>query len=80
VGYDLPDPEQFAPSGDKRIYIGHGELEPGLEDVRRLATGLRNKGFAVELAVYEGTGHGLPEPVSGEIERILDFLAAPSSD
>jgi predicted esterase len=58
------------------IFIGHGELEPGLEDVRRLAASLRAAGCEVELAVYQGTGHGLPEPVSEELGRILDFLGA----
>jgi phospholipase/carboxylesterase len=80
VGHDLPDPGQIDAHRNMRIYIGHGELEPGLDDVRGLAAALRAAGFEVKLAVYEGTGHGLPEPVSAEIERILDFLAAPAGD
>jgi phospholipase/carboxylesterase len=78
VGYDLPDPGRFNAPGSFRVYIGHGELEPGLEDVRRLSASLRTRGLEIEMAVYQGIGHGLPEPVSEEVGRILDFLAAPA--
>jgi poly(3-hydroxybutyrate) depolymerase len=75
VGYDLPDPAAAGAPQDMRIYIGHGEREPGLEDVRGFAQGLRDRGCEVEHSVYEGMGHGLPRPISAELERILNFLA-----
>jgi phospholipase/carboxylesterase len=70
------------PAGDRlrllspmRIYIGHGELEPGLEDARRLAAGLRSVGCVVMLQEYAGIGHGLPDSATAELGRILTFLA-----
>lgn len=74
VGYDLPRARDAQALHGMRIYIGHGEREPGLEDVHRLADSLRAVGCHVELAVYRNTGHGIPQPVSSELERILRFL------
>ena len=59
-----------------RLYIAHGEMEPGLEDVRGLAASLHAAGCDVYLAVYSGTGQGLPRPVSSELEKILWFMTA----
>jgi poly(3-hydroxybutyrate) depolymerase len=74
VGYDLPNATAAKAFHNMRMYIGHGELEPGLEDVRDFADSLRGEGCHVELAVYRGTGHGIPEPISSELECILRFL------
>jgi poly(3-hydroxybutyrate) depolymerase len=74
VGYDLPDRTAAKAFHNMRVYIGHGELEPGLEDVRLLADSLRAEGCDVELAVYRGTGHGIPQPMSTTLERTLRFL------
>jgi predicted esterase len=76
VGYDLPDGSAAKAFQAMRVYIGHGELEPGLEDVRALADSLRAAGCNVELVVYGDTGHGIPQPISSELERILKFLKA----
>ena len=74
VGYDLPNATAAETFHNMRVYIGHGELEPGLEDVRDLADSLRAEGCDIELAVYRDTGHGMPQPISSELERILRFL------
>jgi predicted esterase len=74
VGHDLPNGADAGTLHGMRVYIGHGEREPGLEDVRALADSLRAGGCDVELAVYRDTGHGIPEPVSAELARILGFL------
>ena len=74
VGYDLPGGTGLEAFRNLRVYIGHGELEPGLEAVRHLADSLRAEGCEVELAVYQDTGHGMPQPVSPELEGILEFL------
>lgn len=76
VGFDLPDSKGARLLKNMRIYIGHGELEPGLEDVRGLVENLRTHGCDVQLAIYRGTGHGIPQPVSSELERILGYLGA----
>jgi predicted esterase len=59
-----------------RIYIGHGEEEPGLEEVSNLAASLRDQGCSVRLVIYEDTGHGIRQPVSSELRRILDYFKA----
>ena len=76
VGFDLPDSECVHRLKSMRIYIGHGETEPGLEDVRALAESLRSDGCEVYLAIYSGTGHGLPEPASSELDKILGYMKA----
>jgi len=74
VGYDLPLGSDAEALRSIRIYIGHGEREAGLEDVRGLADSLRAGGCSVELAVYRDTGHGIPPPISSELKRVLQFL------
>jgi poly(3-hydroxybutyrate) depolymerase len=74
VGYDLPNATAARTLYNMRLYIGHGELEPGLEDVRGLVANLRAEGCDVQLAIYRGTGHGIPQPASSELERILRYL------
>lgn len=74
AGRNLPDTSGLDVLRGTRVYIGHGGLEPGLEDVRSLAAKLRSHGCEVLLQEYPGTGHGLPEPTSAELRRILEFL------
>jgi phospholipase/carboxylesterase len=74
AGRNLPDTSGLDALRGTRVYIGHGDLEPGLEDVRSLAAALRSHGCEVLLREYPGVGHSLPEPISAELVRILDFL------
>jgi predicted esterase len=76
AGRDLPDSSGLDVLRGMRVYIGHGSLEPGLEEVRNLAAVLRSHGCTVLLREYPDIGHRLPEPVSDELKRILDFFAA----
>ena len=75
VGFGLPDSTAAAGAGNMRLYIGHGELEPGLEDVRDFAERLSARGMRVRFVVYPGIGHGIPTPVDRELENILDFFS-----
>ena len=74
AGRNLPDTSSLDALRGIRVYIGHGDLEAGLEDVRSLAAMLRSQGCEVLLREYPGVGHGLPEPISAELVRILEFL------
>jgi phospholipase/carboxylesterase len=58
------------------VYIGHGSLEPGLEDVRELAARLESGGCRVRFTEYPGVGHALPEPISAELDKILEFFSS----
>jgi phospholipase/carboxylesterase len=61
--------------GDFRVYMGHGELEPGLgEKASEAATRLKSLGASVEYTVYPGIGHTLPKPMSQELRRVLLYL------
>jgi predicted esterase len=76
AGRTLPDPERLDLISRMRIYIGHGELEPGLERIRRLAADLQSRGCIVLVREYPGVGHALPDSATAELKRLLTFLGA----
>jgi poly(3-hydroxybutyrate) depolymerase len=76
AGRDLPDSSRLHLLRGIAVYIGHGSMEPGLEEVRNLAAMLRAHGCEVLLREYPDTGHGFPEPMSVELSRILKFFEA----
>jgi phospholipase/carboxylesterase len=76
AGRSLPAAERLDLLRGMRIYIGHGELEPGLEDVRRLAADLGSVGAKVMFREYAGVGHGLPDPATPELVRLFKFLGS----
>jgi phospholipase/carboxylesterase len=58
-----------------RIFISHGSLETGLEEETALAEKtLTEAGFIVKSVRYEGIGHGLPDPMTAELRKIIDFM------
>ena len=76
AGRSLPDSSSLYLLRGTSVYIGHGSMEPGLEEVRNLAATLRARGCEVLLREYPDIGHGLPEPMSAELSRILKFFQA----
>ena len=75
AGRTLPDPARLDLLSRMRVYIGHGELEPHLDEVRRFAADLGSRGSTVMLREYQGVGHALPDSATAELRRILTFLA-----
>jgi phospholipase/carboxylesterase len=71
---DLPTGDELHSLAKLRVFIGHGSLEPNVRMARSEADALRKIGCCVQFAEYPGVGHGLPEPMSAELERILTFL------
>lgn len=74
AGRTLPNMERLDLLSRMRIYIGHGELEPNLEEVRRLAAELGSRGSIVMFREYPGVGHALPDSATAELRRLLAFL------
>jgi phospholipase/carboxylesterase len=75
AGRSRPGPTEREALFGMRVYIGHGSLEPGLEEVRELAATLEAAGCEVMLRVYPGIGHGIPRPAETELAHILEFLS-----
>ena len=59
-----------------RVYIGHGQHDRSIASARDAARTLEKLGCAVHLEVYPDVGHGLPEPMAEEMDRILRYLTA----
>lgn len=56
------------------IYIGHGELEPNVDEIYVSESFLKKAGFRVKLSIYKNIGHGIPEPKRAELFRALRFI------
>jgi predicted esterase len=75
AGRRIPPRERLQLLAGARIYVGHGELEPRLDEVRRMVARLDSIGCTVTLREYPGTGHGLPDSAKAELRHALEFLA-----
>jgi predicted esterase len=80
AGRELPPTGRLDLLSGMRIYIGHGSLEPRLEEVRNLAAELRSRNCTVMLSEYPDVGHGFPDPPIRELRRLLAFLNATGND
>jgi phospholipase/carboxylesterase len=74
AGRAIPRREQLGRLAGLRVYLGHGEFEPRLQEVRRLAARLDSLGCSVMLREYPATGHGLPDSATAELKQALEFL------
>jgi predicted esterase len=68
------DPATAPALAGTRIYVGRGSLEPEPEAARAAVDELTALGCEVRLVEYPGLGHDLPQPVEGELGRVLEFL------